>query len=83
MEILIASISTAFVVVIGAMFAGFLKLTIETRKILNGSSEKRSVKAAERHGEMKSELKTMTTCMRSLNATGKEQTELLRELINK
>ena len=55
----ITIISAAFVVIIGAMFSGFLKLMFETRKILNGASEKRSVTAEKRHGEVMHELKTM------------------------
>lgn len=83
MDLDLIAISTAFVAIIAAMFAGFLKLQQETRKVLNGASEKRAVTASERHGEIQHELKSMTTCMRSFNTTGKEQNKLLRELIDK
>ena len=77
----LVAISTAFVVIITALFTGFLKLLKELRFILNGASEKRAVTAATRHGEIKGEFQSMSKGIKDLTTTSEEQTDLLRTLV--
>ena len=72
----IGTIAAAFTLILGAVFGGFLKLLREIRRILNHSSEQRSILAAERHGEIQGELK-------AIGKNADKQTKLLEDIVHK
>jgi len=84
---IITIIFTAFGALLGAVFAGVLKLLRELRKILNGNSEQRSVMAAVRHEENVATLNSVSKSMDELKATMgnhcSEQTTLLRKIASR
>jgi aspartokinase-like uncharacterized kinase len=79
----IGAFASATVIILGAVFAGMLKLIRELRKILNSSATERAIQSAERHGEIRAELATMSDGIKSLGNHSGEHLELLKEIAGK